>query len=498
MRASIVAILLSFSLISGSVAHADELGDLADAIDKTPDEAKVYDAYAVAAFKTRRFDDAIKKLKVGVARVPGYSEGYYKLAYAFRQKKEWADAADYYRRYIEIMPRKTDPYFGLGAALTGLGDRKGAISAYEKYVELEKAPEKARFVDAARAELIKLDPSRAPAKPPEPVKIAEPTKPEPVKVEPVKVELIKPDPPRVDVAKLRSNAHELFQAQRYEDAIVAFNKAIEADPTNAELRNDLGSCHFKLKHFADAAGAFRAATERDPKLSLAWYNLGQASRKADKKADAVAAFRAYLKLRPDDPDPYYSLGQTLKSLGDVPGAIDAFRKYVSMEKRTEFQAFVDKARAELEALEQLQKSGRRLPAEEHLFDEDRLLDPFNSEPQVVAIRDPEIRDPFTTVRDLRDPFTERVGLSIADRLAPVSLPPSAALREYSQALEAYRRALNRQTESVSLGYQRGVEESLAQRPAAAVRAWNNVVLEDAQLSAARRGVERVRTLLSRR
>ena len=67
------------------------------------------------------------------------------------------------------------------------------------------------------------------------------------------------------------------------------------------------------------------------------------------------AYRPYMQLEPDDPDPYYGLGQTLKALGDVPGAIEAFRKYVAMEKRPEEQRWVDKARAELEALEAMQK-----------------------------------------------------------------------------------------------------------------------------------------------
>ena len=111
---------------------------------------KACDAFAAAAIKQKRYDDAIRRLKITVARVPDYPEGYYKLAYAYRAKKEWADAADYYRRYIALNPSRSDTYFGLGAALQGLGDNKGAVAAYQKYVAIEKAPGKQRFVDEAK------------------------------------------------------------------------------------------------------------------------------------------------------------------------------------------------------------------------------------------------------------------------------------------------------------------------------------------------------------
>src|SRR5262245_14784233 len=101
------ALVVSAFVLVASTASGVELDDLGKAIEARPDDAKAYDAYAMAAFKAKRFDDAIRKLKIGVARIADYSEGYYKLAYAFRQKKEWADAADYYRRYIALNPQKT-------------------------------------------------------------------------------------------------------------------------------------------------------------------------------------------------------------------------------------------------------------------------------------------------------------------------------------------------------------------------------------------------------
>jgi tetratricopeptide (TPR) repeat protein len=211
-------------------AFADDLDPLAQAIDQRPDDPKAYDAYAQAAFKAKRWDDAIRRLKVGVARLPDYGEGYYRLAYAYRQKKEWADAADYYRRYIGLNPQKTDPWFGLGISLEGLGDKKGASTAFEKYVSLEKSPTKQWFIDYAKTELGKLG-GEKPAPPPVQQAVSDPYKATPQPA----------GPPRGDAGALRANADQLRKDGKLDDAVGAYKKAIDADRGNLDLYNDLGN-----------------------------------------------------------------------------------------------------------------------------------------------------------------------------------------------------------------------------------------------------------------
>jgi len=522
-----LACSLAALVAAPTAALADELDDLHKAIVEHPDDPKAYDAYAAAALKQRRYDEAIKQLKVGVARIPSFPEGYYKLAVAFRQKREWADAADYYRRTIALDPKRVDPYFGLGASLQGLGDTKGAIAAYEKYVELEKSPAKQRFVDIAKGELDKLKPRPVEAPKPAPVAAVEPVttlKPPP----PAAKEPTPAPPPRADAAELATAAAELKKSGRLDEAVDAFKKAIDANRANVELYNELGSVYFGLKRYGDAAQTFREVTERDPKFALGWYNLAHALRKGDKKADAVAAYRTYIKLKPDDPDPYYGLGQTLKALGDVPSAIDAFRKYVSMEKRAEEQKWVEKARAELEGLEALQRASQPSVPSGKVEDKDAGDDLVRSAQQKlerdlerdrVAPLSDDIIDPFapprSAPRDLKDPFKRepsRIEMKnpfVDDGIMPPTTwdgaSPSASaapagdtVRRYSQALESYRRALSRHVEDVAQRYERGMALALARDGGGATRVWNGVRLDDPQLTAARQGVERVRLLISRR
>jgi tetratricopeptide (TPR) repeat protein len=478
-----------------SPARAEDLSTLASAVDANPDDPKAYDAYALAAFKEKRWDDAIKRLKLGVARIPDYPEGYYKLAYAYRQKKEWADAADYYRRYMALNPAKTDPYFGLAASLQGLGDKRGATAAYEKYVSMEKSPAKQRFIDQAKQELAKLQGGTNTIDTKMPVSgtlVNPPPAP--------------PPPPRGDAAQLKASAEDLRKQGKLPEAAMAYQKAIEADQGNLELYNDLGNVYFALKQYSEAARAFSSATARDPNYALGWYNLAHALRKGERAREAADAYRHYIKLKPDDPDPYYGLGQTLKQLGDIQGAINAFQKYVTMEKRPEEQRWVEKARAELQALQSMQGGGgpgARLDdktagpgdgvASREALDRELRRD------AVLPPSDDDLRliDPFSSerLRDLKDPFR---GPEIVDPFAtPASLPPQVQkLRAYGAAVAAYRRALARQAEDVTKSFERGVAGVLAENPASAMKAWNAVPLDDVEVARARRSVEQLRRTLA--
>jgi tetratricopeptide (TPR) repeat protein len=468
-------------------ARADELSSLAQAIEQSPDDARTYDAYATAALHAKRWDDAIHELKIAVARIPDYPEGYYKLAYAYRQKKEWADAADYYRRYITLNPARTDTYYGLGAALEGLGDKKGAIAAFDKYVTVEKTPAKQRFVDSAKAELDKLDPSRA-----------RPSGSGAAVVD------------GGDAAALRAHADELRKANQLADAAPAYERAIAADPGNLDLYNDLGNVYFALKQYGEAARAFANATHRDPKYALGWYNLAHALRKDNHAREAADAYHQYIRLKPDDPDPYYGLAQTLKLLGDGAGAIAAFHRYILMEKRPEEQKWVDKARAEMQALEAAQRKptpeaqptgkiedkstgddGARQTLDEELK-RDAVLPPSDDDMRLI--------DPFQSgkLRDLKDPFP-RGRDDIVNPFPQAASPSAERLRQYGAALAAYRRALARHAEDVSLRFERGVASALAANSSSALQQWNHVPLDDSEVTAARQSVERIRTqLISRR
>jgi hypothetical protein len=196
----------------------------------------------------------------------------------------------------------------------------------------------------------------------------------------------------------------------------------------------------------------------------------------------------------------------LKLSGDAKGAAEAFRKYIEMERRPEEQRWVDKARIELQALEEMvgpkgaratpgdplhatnQRLSRELALESAIHDDDALVDPFTSMPLKTGLHvrpglDDGLIDPFGG-----DP-----------PIATVASPVAQAQRigQYGAALLAYRRALVRQVEDVSFLLERGMEFVLAENAAEAAKIWNDVPLGDLRVTQARRLVEQARGPFSR-
>jgi hypothetical protein len=186
-----------------------------------------------------------------------------------------------------------------------------------------------------------------------------------------------------------------------------------------------------------------------------------------------------------------------------------------MEKRPDEQRWVDKARAELQALEAAQRGGSPSGKLEDKIAPGRMRDEvFDRELQRDALlpltRD-DLIDPFarrsSRLHGLRDPWQpfepdqERLIDPFEDDPRPQGGASGASrrqLREYGAALAEYRRALTRHVEDVSTRYERGVALALMDDAPAATRAWNSVPLADPRVEAARRSVEHVRSLVARR
>ena len=259
---------------------------LARAIEAHPDDAKAYDAYALAAFKTKRYDDAIHELKIGVARIPDYGEGYYKLAYAFRQKSEWADAADYYRRYIALHPDEDRSLFRARRVARGARRQEGRD---RRLPEVRRAREVAgqaalrrprRKTELARAR------GRAHAGDRERARAGSRRRRRRIRRR-ARLRRLTPSAtaPRADAADLARDADQLRQTGKLDEAAGAYKNAIEADrgkrrPLQRSRQRLLRAQAVRRR----GAGVSRRDAPAIPNYALGWYNLAHALRKGDQRA----------------------------------------------------------------------------------------------------------------------------------------------------------------------------------------------------------------------
>ena len=457
-----IAIALATCLTAAPDARADELSSWAQGIADRPSDPQAYEAYAVAAMTARRWDDAIRALRAGVDRVPQFGRGYYLLALAHRNKGEWAEAAGYYRTCISLKSQVNDARFGLAKALVALGDRVAAIEELRHYIADEHDPLKERFVEAARVDLAALERQQA----------AAPATP-------------------ATAASLRADADKLKAAGRLEDAAIGYRRAIEAAPSDALLRNELGTVLFALRRYVEAAEAFAAAAERDGTYAVAWFNLSSALRKAERPAEAVRAGMRYVALLPADPDGWYALGQARDLAHDDHGAADAYKRFIAIESRPAQQKYVEKAKAQLAQLESKQRAGAM------------GLKPMERD-DILPMSDGahgDLRDPFDAggARGV-DADVESAGSIAVDASGrggdggarKGDAAGVARAREYLAALAAYRHALAAHADRVSARCEKGAALAVAGRIKEANAAWDAVPLEDEKLAAARRQLEKLR------
>ena len=472
-RAALCVVLLSLSP-PARASGADDLQAWKRAMSDRPDDAASYEGYALTALAQRRWDEAIGGLQAGLGAVPGFVRGYYLLAVAHRSRQDWLDAAASYRVCIALHQQDNDARYGLGLALLALGDGPAAAEVLRRYVADEVDPAKARYVEQARRDLATLDSDGGGGR-------------------------------HVEAPSLRFEAARQTAAGHHAEAATAWRRFLAYNPAEAAAYNELGAALHELRRYPEAVVALRTATTLDPAHTVAWFNLGRSLRRAGHKAESVHANERFVELSPDDPDGWYALAQAREAAGAEPGAvIDAYQNFIAIEHRADRKKYVEHAD---KAVAALGGTGAR-PEPRAAADRDDVLPPG---PAISHLRD--LRDPFeggvqyVDSDDLINPFSVGARRSAAgaagataiaalgDNESPSAEPAAAQearVREYASALAGYRQALAAHVDRVSARYDRGVGLLVAGRLREASAAWDGIALDDEQLAAARRSIDRLR------
>ncbi|HTG01987.1 MAG TPA: tetratricopeptide repeat protein [Nitrospirota bacterium] len=114
-----------------------------------------------------------------------------------------------------------------------------------------------------------------------------------------------------EAAKAAPNKKEIWielgnasmDAQRFNDAIEAYEKALSLDPKNVPVRVDLGTCYRGVQKYDRAVEEYRKAIKIDPAFPNAHRNLGVVlATDLHQNAEAAKELRRYLDVAPTAPD----------------------------------------------------------------------------------------------------------------------------------------------------------------------------------------------------
>ncbi|NEO30990.1 MAG: tetratricopeptide repeat protein [Symploca sp. SIO3C6] len=116
----------------------------------------------------------------------------------------------------------------------------------------------------------------------------------------------------------------LFGLQRYEDALEAYDQAIELLPDYLEAWKDRGKALEQLQRYQQSLDAFDSAIRIAPADLEAWNERGNLQIKLKQYSAAIASFDEALELRPEYPRAWYGRGWALHNMGLYQEAVESY------------------------------------------------------------------------------------------------------------------------------------------------------------------------------
>jgi len=138
--------------------------------------------------------------------------------------------------------------------------------------------------------------------------------------------------------------NDLLDQKKYEEAINAYDKALQIDSNYKWAWNNKASALNNLDEYDDAITAAERAIQIDPNYSSAWYQKGLAQFSFhdpdfDGKRDfekSLASFKRSIELDPNRERSYYWMGEIMMHLDDYEQAIVYFEKALEIDPDFEF------------------------------------------------------------------------------------------------------------------------------------------------------------------
>lgn len=140
-----------------------------------------------------------------------------------------------------------------------------------------------------------------------------------------------PSEPNNDLQVARSQ----YKSGQFDDSLKSFQRALDKDPGNASIHNDMGLALLKKDLFTSAEGHFAKALELDDKCVECYNNLGYLKTALNQPTEAEKYLQKAIALKPDYPDPYFNLGVLYEKNGDIGNAVEAYQNFLKKLPKTE-------------------------------------------------------------------------------------------------------------------------------------------------------------------
>ncbi len=135
----------------------------------------------------------------------------------------------------------------------------------------------------------------------------------------------------VNAERLKDWAASLCYLQRYEEALVVANQAVDMDPDFVAARINRSLCFLNLNQPREAVEDLKTALALEPENALAWNNLACAHKRLGRMNDAFAAAQKAIQLDGAFRDAWNTLGGLHQQQPDFKKAIECYRKALDVD-----------------------------------------------------------------------------------------------------------------------------------------------------------------------
>ncbi|HLC42293.1 MAG TPA: tetratricopeptide repeat protein [Methylomirabilota bacterium] len=133
-----------------------------------------------------------------------------------------------------------------------------------------------------------------------------------------------------------------------EEAVTAYERALEIEPHYAAAWNNLGLLRHRMAQYDGATECYRRAFEEDPTLAQAVYNLGVIAEDIGDSLSAVFYYRKALEIDPDYADAHFNLASALEREGRRDEAKVHWREYVRLDPHSHWATIANRHLKEIE------------------------------------------------------------------------------------------------------------------------------------------------------
>ena len=146
----------------------------------------------------------------------------------------------------------------------------------------------------------------------------------------------------------------LTKLQQWGKAAIAYNRAVQIDPSFFWSWHNLGNALTKLQQWDRAAIAYNRAVQIDPSFFWSWHNLGNALTKLQQWDRAIMIYLKAIQLQPEHKQIYQKIGTALKLRGSLTESIQYYRKLIhSSDGKRIFSVFLSQPQTLLNVAETL-------------------------------------------------------------------------------------------------------------------------------------------------